>query len=37
MSQIQIEMLPREEAEKRYGNEMYDLFPGPAEVKELCI
>ncbi|BFH72850.1 hypothetical protein SJAV_07940 [Sulfurisphaera javensis] len=32
-----IEVLPRDEAEKKYGDEMYDLFPVPPEVKELTI
>lgn len=32
-----IELLPREEAEKKYGDEIYDLFPVPPEVKELYI
>ena len=34
---IQVELLPREEAEKKYGDEIYDLFPVPPEVKELYI
>ncbi|QXJ35573.1 alanyl-tRNA editing protein [Saccharolobus shibatae] len=34
---IIIEVLSREEAEKRYGDEIYDLFPVPAEVRELSI
>ncbi|QPG49011.1 alanyl-tRNA editing protein [Saccharolobus solfataricus] len=34
---ILVEVLPREEAEKKYGDEIYDLFPVPAEVKELSI
>ncbi|MCY0859788.1 MAG: alanyl-tRNA editing protein [Sulfolobaceae archaeon] len=34
---IIIEELPREEAEKKYGDEMYDLFPVPKEVKVLSI
>lgn len=32
-----IEKLPREDAERKYGDEMYDLFPVPSEVKELYI
>ncbi|QKR00801.1 alanyl-tRNA editing protein [Metallosphaera tengchongensis] len=31
------EELPREEAERKYGDEMYDLFPVPPEVKVLSI
>ncbi|WP_410544280.1 alanyl-tRNA editing protein [Acidianus sp.] len=31
------EKLSREEAEKKYGDEIYDLFPVPPEVKELYI
>mgnify|MGYP001772537842 CR=1 FL=1 len=34
---ILIEELPREEAEKKYGDEMYDLFPVPQDVKILKI
>jgi len=34
---ILTEVLPRDEAEKKYGDEIYDLFPVPAEVKELII
>lgn len=34
---IVTETLPREEAEKKYGDEMYDLFPVPPEVRELTI
>ena len=34
---VLVEVLPREEAEKKYGDEMYDLFPVPAEVKELYV
>lgn len=29
--------LPREEAERKYGDEIYDLFPVPLEVKILKI
>ncbi|EZQ04738.1 alanyl-tRNA editing protein AlaX [Candidatus Acidianus copahuensis] len=36
-SPIIIEKLPRKEAEKKYGDEIYDLFPVPAEVNELKI
>jgi len=31
------ETLPRDLAEKKYGDEIYDLFPVPQEVKELII
>jgi alanyl-tRNA synthetase len=34
---VKMEVLSREEAEKKYGDEIYDLFPIPAEVKELKI
>ena len=34
---IILEELPREEAEKKYGDEIYDLFPVPQEVKVLKI
>ncbi|WP_338602344.1 alanyl-tRNA editing protein [Sulfolobus tengchongensis] len=34
---ILVEVLPRENAEKKYGDEIYDLFPIPPEVKELYI
>ncbi|ASJ00020.1 alanyl-tRNA editing protein [Thermococcus gorgonarius] len=34
---IQVHELPREEAEKRFGEDMYDLFPVPPEVKILKI
>ncbi|BDB98515.1 alanyl-tRNA editing protein [Saccharolobus caldissimus] len=34
---ILTEILPREEAERKYGDEIYDLFPVPPEVKELYI
>ena len=29
--------LPREEAEERFGEEVYDLFPVPEEVKTLKV
>jgi len=29
--------MPREEAEATYGEVIYDLFPVPPEVKDLCI
>ncbi|AWR97384.1 alanyl-tRNA editing protein [Acidianus sulfidivorans JP7] len=32
-----VEKLLREEAEKKYGTEIYDLFPVPEEIKELYI
>ncbi len=31
------EVVPRNEAEKIYGNDIYDYFPVPPEVKELVI
>jgi alanyl-tRNA synthetase len=34
---VEIIVLPREEAERRYGNIIYDLFPVPQQVKELSI
>jgi len=34
---ILVEVLSRQDAEKRYGDEIYDLFPIPGEVKELYI
>jgi len=34
---ITIYTLPREEAEKRFGDEMYDLFPIPEHIKKLSI
>ena len=34
---IQVYELPREEAEKRFGEDMYDLFPIPPEVKTLKV
>jgi len=34
---IEIYELPREEAERRFGEEMYDLFPVPPEVKTLKV
>ncbi|MCD6513667.1 MAG: alanyl-tRNA editing protein [Candidatus Odinarchaeota archaeon] len=35
--EIKIHELPREEAEKRWGDEIYDLFPIPDSVKVLKI
>jgi len=29
--------LPRDEAERRFGEDMYDLFPIPEEVKTLKV
>ncbi len=34
---IEIYTLPREEAEKRFGEDMYDLFPIPEEVRTLSV
>jgi alanyl-tRNA synthetase len=34
---ITIYTLPREEAEERFGDEMYDLFPIPRHIKKLSI
>ncbi|MCD6559580.1 MAG: alanyl-tRNA editing protein [Palaeococcus sp.] len=34
---IKVYELPREEAERRFGDEMYDLFPIPPEVKTLRV
>ena len=34
---IKVYTLPREEAERRFGEEMYDLFPVPDHVKELSV
>ncbi len=34
---IEVKNMPREEAEKTYGNVIYDLFPVPEHVKELSI
>ncbi|NJE76429.1 alanyl-tRNA editing protein [Thermococcus sp. ES12] len=34
---IEVYELPREEAEKRFGEDMYDLFPIPPEVKTLKV
>lgn len=34
---IETRVLPREEAERIYGNIIYDLFPVPEHVKELHI
>ncbi len=35
--EIKVYTLPREEAERRFGDEMYDLFPIPPEVKTLSV
>lgn len=32
-----VEKLSREEAEKKYGDEIYDLFPVPNDIRELYI
>jgi alanyl-tRNA synthetase len=34
---INVYELPREEAERRFGEDMYDLFPVPPEVKTLRV
>jgi alanyl-tRNA synthetase len=34
---VKVYTLPREEAEKRFGDEIYDLFPIPEHVKTLSI
>ena len=34
---VEVEVMPRSEAERVYGNIIYDLFPVPNEVKELSI
>ena len=34
---IEVKVLPRSEAERIYGNVIYDLFPVPEEVRELSI
>ncbi|WP_297489801.1 alanyl-tRNA editing protein [Thermococcus sp.] len=34
---VKVYELPREEAEKRFGEDMYDLFPVPSEVKTLKV
>jgi len=34
---VEVHELPREEAEKRFGKEMYDLFPVPEGVKTLNV
>ncbi|CAI1492920.1 Alanyl-tRNA editing protein AlaX-S [Thermococcus nautili] len=34
---VEVYELPREEAEKRFGEDMYDLFPVPEEVKTLKV
>ncbi|QDA32562.1 alanyl-tRNA editing protein [Thermococcus indicus] len=34
---VQVYELPREEAEERFGEDMYDLFPIPPEVRTLKV
>ncbi|WP_297508099.1 alanyl-tRNA editing protein [Thermococcus sp.] len=34
---VKVYELPREEAKKRFGEDMYDLFPVPEEVKALKV
>jgi len=34
---VEVKIMPRDEAERTYGNIIYDLFPVPEEVKELSI
>ncbi|NJD98417.1 alanyl-tRNA editing protein [Thermococcus sp. LS1] len=34
---VQVYELPRDEAEERFGEDMYDLFPIPPEVKTLKV
>ena len=34
---IEVYELPRDEAERRFGEEMYDLFPVPEDVKTLKV
>jgi len=34
---VEVYELPRGEAEKRFGDDMYDLFPVPEEVKTLKV
>jgi len=34
---VEVYELPREEAEERFGEEMYDLFPVPEEVRTLKV
>ncbi len=34
---IKVYELPREQAEKRFGDDMYDLFPVPEKVKTLKV
>ncbi|MEM4700062.1 MAG: alanyl-tRNA editing protein [Candidatus Nezhaarchaeales archaeon] len=34
---VKVYVLPREEAERRFGDEMYDLFPVPEHVRELSV
>lgn len=34
---IRVEELQRDEAERKYGNDMYDLFPVPSSIKTLKV
>ena len=34
---VEVVVLPRSEAEERFGDAIYDLFPVPPEVRELSI
>lgn len=34
---VEKKVMPREDAEKTYGQVIYDLFPVPSEVKELTL
>ncbi len=34
---VEVKVMPREDAEKTYGNVIYDLYPVPQEVKTLYI
>ncbi len=34
---VEVEVLPREVAEERYGNVIYDLFPVPQHIRELYV
>jgi len=34
---VEVLVLPREVAEQRFGDDIYDLFPVPPEVRELSI
>jgi len=36
-AEIKIHVLSRDEAEKRWGDEIYDLFPIPEHIKELSV